>query len=202
MSKQHSLDECIKLLTDNYISEVDIIKKLGSKDKLVYIDEQFIKKNFLEVPYKLKKNILVAIQLRQRLIELEFENPISYLKPELIFKLLFEDMRFLEKEHFIGLYFNANMNLQDKVLINIGSVDAIYVHPRDIFRPAVINNSSAVIIAHNHPSGDPTPGPKDISLTNRMIEIGKLLGIQVIDHVVIGKNKYISMANESLVKFN
>ena len=71
-------------------------------------------------------------------------------------------------------------------VIGIGTLDSCVVHPRDIFRCAILQNAGAVILAHNHPSGDPTPSPDDLALTARMVEAGTLLGIPVIDHLIVG----------------
>lgn len=78
--------------------------------------------------------------------------------------------------------------------ITVGTLDASLVHPREVFRPAIRDAASAVLLIHNHPSGDPTPSRQDIEVTNRMRESGKLLGIQVIDHIVVARDRAVSLA--------
>lgn len=78
-------------------------------------------------------------------------------------------------------------------VVSIGSLDASIVHPREIFKSAVKRSASAILCVHNHPSGDPSPSPEDIAVTRRLCEAGKLLGIDVLDHIVIGDGRYISL---------
>ena len=77
--------------------------------------------------------------------------------------------------------------------ITIGTLDASLVHPREVFRPAIKDAASSIILAHNHPSGDPTPSREDIAVTDRLSEVGKTIGIDVLDHIVLGKEKSISL---------
>lgn len=82
---------------------------------------------------------------------------------------------------------------------HIGSLNSSIVHPREIFKIAILANSASIIIAHNHPSGDPNPSREDISITSRIQEAGKIIGINLIDHIIIGDNKYISLKERSLL---
>ena len=77
--------------------------------------------------------------------------------------------------------------------VSRGLLDATLVHPREVFRAAILANASAIIVAHNHPSGDPTPSGDDIQLTRRLVEVGELVGIPVLDHVVIGDGRFVSL---------
>jgi len=103
------------------------------------------------------------------------------------------DMRSLPKEHLRGLYLNSHNRILRDEVISIGTVNANMIHPREVFRPAIECNAAALILAHNHPSGESTPSDQDVLITNQLIEAGKLLNIAVLDHVVIAKDSFISI---------
>jgi DNA repair protein RadC len=104
------------------------------------------------------------------------------------------DVRSLMQEHLVAFDLNARHQVLERRVVHIGSLTGVEVHPREVFRGAVINAAAAMIIAHNHPSGDPTPSRQDIDLTRRLREVGDLLGIAVLDHVVVAADGYISLA--------
>ena len=85
------------------------------------------------------------------------------------------------------------------VEVTTGTLDASLVHPRDVFGAAVAGAAAALILVHNHPSGDPEPSPEDIALTRRLADAGELMGIPVLDHVIVGKNRYVSLAERGVV---
>ncbi|MCL5781977.1 MAG: DNA repair protein RadC [Patescibacteria group bacterium] len=103
------------------------------------------------------------------------------------------DMRSLSKEHLRGLYLNSrNKVIRDEV-ISIGTVDSNIIHPREVFRPGIEYNAAAVILAHNHPSGDTTPSDEDRKVTEQLIEAGRIVGIEVLDHIIITKDSFASI---------
>ncbi len=93
------------------------------------------------------------------------------------------------KEHFITLYLNTKNGILIQEITSIGSLNANIVHPREVFRTACKVSAAHIIVAHNHPSGDPTPSTEDIELTKKLVEAGKLLGIDVLDHIIIGYDR-------------
>ncbi len=101
-----------------------------------------------------------------------------------------------EKEHLLALYLNARNLLIHEETISIGSLNANIVHPREVFRPAISASAAAIVLAHNHPSGDVSPSQEDLRLTTRMVEAGRLLGIEVLDHVIVSKCSYLSFRSE------
>jgi DNA repair protein RadC len=103
------------------------------------------------------------------------------------------DMRNFTKEHLRGLYLNSHYQLMHDETISIGTVDANIVHPREVFRPALAYAAVAVILVHNHPSGNSEPSDADIAITKQLREAGQLLGIDLIDHVVITADTFISI---------
>jgi DNA repair protein RadC len=112
--------------------------------------------------------------------------------PEKIFEFLKERIGKETKEHFVLLCLDTRNNLIIDN-ISIGTLNASLVHPREVFRKAILNNSSHVVIAHNHPSGDPTPSQEDIATTKRLVEAGKVLGITVVDHLVVTDSRFRSL---------
>lgn len=104
-----------------------------------------------------------------------------------------KDIKAQRKEHFVGLYLNARHELIHKEIVSIGTVNASIVHPRDVFAPALLHNAVALIVAHNHPSGDATPSPEDNDVTHRLKEAGRLLGISVREHIIITEFGYSTL---------
>ncbi len=107
--------------------------------------------------------------------------------------LLMEELRHHREEHFIVLFLNTKNRVIARQTLSIGSLNASVVHPREVFRAAIRRSSASILCAHNHPSGDPTPSPEDIQLTRRLAEAGQLIGIEVLDHIVIGDNRFVSL---------
>ena len=97
------------------------------------------------------------------------------------------------REHFVGFYLNARNQLLARILVSVGSLSASIVHPREVFEPAIVRGAAGVIVAHNHPSGDPEPSPEDVSVTRRLADAGSLLGIELLDHVVVAERGYVSL---------
>lgn len=101
----------------------------------------------------------------------------------------------LDREHFLVVGLDAKHAVIGVNTVSIGSVTLSIVHPREVFKPAILMNASAVLLAHNHPSGDPTPSSEDRALTRRLKDAGELLGITILDHVVLGDGQYYSFAD-------
>lgn len=104
------------------------------------------------------------------------------------------------KEHF-GM---MSLDIKNKVLgyhtIHVGSINASIVSPRDVFQQALLNNAASIIVLHNHPSGNPEPSPQDIDVTNRLARAGNLLGIELLDHIIVGHNgKYLSLREKGYI---
>jgi DNA repair protein RadC len=93
------------------------------------------------------------------------------------------------KEFFMALYLNTKNGVLKQEVVSIGSLGANIVHPREIFKTACMISASSIIVAHNHPSGDPSPSREDIELTKNLSEAGKMIGIEMLDHVIIGYDK-------------
>ena len=100
------------------------------------------------------------------------------------------------REHFYAVLLdNKHRKIKD-VPVSLGSLTASIVHPRDVFAPVVREAAAAVVFVHNHPSGDPTPSKEDIEITQRLRAVGELMGVRVLDHIVIGKGRYVSFVDD------
>ncbi len=110
-----------------------------------------------------------------------------------------KEIRVLKKEHFLALYLNARNQLIKKETISIGSLNANIVHPREVFYPAVGESAASVILVHNHPSGDTEPSRDDINLTRRLVEAGRIMGIEVLDHIIVGDKRYSSLKEKGYI---
>lgn len=110
-----------------------------------------------------------------------------------------EHLRYEKQEHFVVLLQDAKGRIMREATVHIGTLTASLVGPREVFRIAIREGASSIIVAHNHPSGDPTPSPEDLEVTRRLVEVGKLLDIPVIDHVIIGDPGSVSFQRKGLL---
>lgn len=137
-----------------------------------------------------------GIELGRRLARSRHGELPAIRKPADAAELMMEEMRYLKQEHFVCLYLNTKNQVIHTETLSIGTLNATLVHPREVFRAAIRHSSAALVCLHNHPSGDPTPSPEDIALTRRLTEAGELVGIDVLDHLVIGDNRFISLKEQ------
>lgn len=119
--------------------------------------------------------------------------------PSDVYELLEPEFRHLKQEQFICVFLNTKNGVIGKEIISIGSLNASIVHPREVFRPAIKRSSASIICAHNHPSGVPDPSPEDIEMTKRLVESGHILGIDVLDHIVVGNYTFVSLKERGLM---
>ena len=110
-----------------------------------------------------------------------------------------EDMKLLDREHFRVMYLDRKGGLLAVEEISVGGLSSSIAHPREVFKSAVKRSAASIILIHNHPSGDPSPSTEDIDLTRRMIEAGTIIGIDVLDHVIIGENNQCSLKGRGLI---
>jgi len=108
------------------------------------------------------------------------------------------DMRHLDREHFRALVLNTKHQLLRCVDVSVGSLTTSIVHPRELYRTAIRHNGAALVAVHNHPSGDVTPSAADIELTRRLAKAGELLGIELLDHVILGDGRFLSLKQQRL----
>ncbi|GIO27684.1 UPF0758 protein YsxA [Ornithinibacillus bavariensis] len=164
--------EGLKLLKDATIEELTAIKGIGSAKGVL---------------------ILSALELGKRLSQYKASEKYVIRSPEDGADYIMEELRNLNQEHFVVLFLNTKNQIIHRQTIFIGSLNASIVHPREVFREAVKRSAASIIVAHNHPSGDPTPSQEDIHVTRRLAESGKMIGIELLDHLVIGDRKFVSL---------
>ena len=119
--------------------------------------------------------------------------------PEDLFKLLRPRIGREDREHFVAVLLSTRNAVIGIETISVGSLNASIVHPREVFKPAILHSAAAIALAHNHPSGDVTPSEEDLAITRRLKEAGNLLGIDLVDHVVIGHRSFTSLKERKLL---
>src|SRR5699024_5777624 len=164
--------EGIKLLKDATIEELTAIKGVGPAKGVM---------------------ILAAIELGKRLNTFKPTEQITIRSPKDGADFVMEEMRTLNQEHFVAIFLNTKNEVIHQQTIFIGSLNSAVVHPREIFREAVKRSAASIISVHKHPSGDPTPSQEDIQVTRRLVDSGKMMGIEVLDQIIIGDRKFTSL---------
>ncbi|HHW42616.1 MAG TPA: DNA repair protein RadC [Desulfotomaculum sp.] len=119
--------------------------------------------------------------------------------PEDAAGVVMKEMRYLDREHFFALLLNTKNRVIARELISIGTLNSSTVHPRELFKSAIRRSAAAVILVHNHPSGDPEPSRQDQDVTRRLQEAGQIVGIEVLDHIIIGDGKFVSFKARGLI---
>lgn len=137
-----------------------------------------------------------AFELGRRLQQtMQYERP-TIRFPRDVASLLMAEMSQLTQEHFVCLFLNTKNHVTGKKTIFVGSLDASIVHPREVYKEAIRTSSASVICVHNHPSGDPTPSREDIAVTKTLQQAGDLIGISLLDHVIIGDGRFVSLKEQ------
>lgn len=139
----------------------------------------------------LKKQQLIDILVSMAVSETASINTPSEIYDRIIDSIPIETLFY--NEYFFGITLNGNHKIIDVHIITKGLVNRVLVHPREVFRPVLLDNATAIVVAHNHPSGNLEPSREDKDITNRLKEAGELLGIRVIDHLIFSSNGYRSM---------
>ena len=180
---------------ENVVELASKILKRFKADKLPYLTFDELKDYPGLGPAKACE-IVACFELGKRL--LKGKKARIYLKPKEVWEEL-KDIRDNKKEHFVIFYLDSRNQEIKREIISIGSLNANLVHPREVFEPAVRNLAAQIILAHNHPSGDPEPSEDDITITKRLVEAGKIMGIEVIDHIIVVKNGFLSFKERDLL---
>lgn len=140
--------------------------------------------------------IKASFELAARCMDGATYPPLS--KPSDVLSVV-SDLRSKKKENFVVFYLNGRNQIINRECISIGTLNASLVHPREVFEPAIRQVAAGIILVHNHPSGDCAPSEDDIEITNRLIEAGGIIGIEVIDHIIVGGESYISFKEKGLI---
>lgn len=155
---------------------------------------------FKEKPEKIKpaKRInIVSLKLVRESSILYKERRI--LSPEAAYKLLKEFLVDSDRERFVVVCLDTKNQPTAINICHVGSLNASIVHPREVMKAAILSNSASIIVGHNHPSQDPTPSREDIEVTKRLVEVGRIIGIEVIDHLVVCEEKYVSLKEKGYI---
>lgn len=138
-------------------------------------------------------------ELAKRLAKASAEEFLSFKNPDSIAKYYMEDLRHEKQEHMKLLMLNSKAKLIGETVVSKGTVNASLITPRELFIEALQKNAVSIVILHNHPSGDPAPSREDKLITRRIQEAGALIGIELLDHIIIGNNCYISFRREGML---
>lgn len=168
-----------------------LLREYGEKGIAYQKDPQVIQKD-LGLPIAKACQIVACFELGRRFYQKKPGGSITIRTAKQAYEYL-KDMRTLNKEQFRGLYLNTHYQLIHDEVISIGTLDSAIVQPREVFRPALEYSAAAIIIAHNHPSGVVKATKADSEITNKLVEAGKILDIEVLDHLIIGQNKFLSI---------
>ena len=142
--------------------------------------------------------LLAALELGRRLLAAHDGDRVTIRSPQDAADLLLPQMQHLEQEHLVTLILNTRNQVLKVHTVYIGSVNTAMVRVSELFREAIRRNAPALIVAHNHPSGDPNPSPEDVAVTRQMVAAGKLMDIEVLDHLVVGRNRWASLKERRL----
>lgn len=171
-----------------------ILKKIR-KDGLAHVTlDKLLKERGLGKAKALQ--IIAILDLGRRL---QTEERQEVLSPKSVRELCL-DIRDSKREHFVAFYINTQGQLIERRIISIGTLNASLVHPREVFEPAVLLHANSIIVAHNHPSGNPEPSTEDNEVTKRLDHAGKILGIRLLDHVIVTKDSFLSMKERGTIE--
>lgn len=168
-----------------------LLREYGEKGIAYQKDPKIIERD-LKIPLTKACQIIACFELGRRFYQKKPGGSTTIRTASQAFNYL-KDMGNLNKEQFRGLYLNAHYQLIHDEVISLGTLEASLVEPREVFRPALEYSAAAVIIAHNHPSGILKATRADVEVTNKLLEAGQILNIELLDHLIIGKNKFASI---------
>ena len=143
--------------------------------------------------------IKAAIEFGRRLVSASPEERAKIHSPRDVYNLIGPGLRDEKREHFVALLLDTKGGVMRQRTVSIGDLSSSIVHPREVFLEAIRYSAASLIVAHNHPSGDPSPSPEDIQVTRRLVEAGEILGIDVLDHIVLGDSRWVSLKERGLM---
>lgn len=143
--------------------------------------------------------VKAGLELGRRAAEAPWRERFTFRSPQDVYQAVSGRLCHLDREVFMVFYLSAKNQVIFDEAVSVGSLTSSLVHPRELFKGAIKRSAAAVVLAHNHPSGDPTPSDDDLQLTKRLAQAGNLLGIQVLDHIIIGYGKYVSLKERGVL---
>jgi len=209
MPREKLIERGVKNLKDSEL--LAILLRTGRKGKTVLeVSREILKKYPLEKLLKLKHQelskikglgsakaceIIASFELAKRAMGVE-DGILPKINSAKDAVAQLQELRKMKKEYFVALYLNARNELVCKETVSIGILNASLIHPREVFKPAIDKLAVSIIIAHNHPSGEKNPSDDDLKVTKRLKEAGKILGVEVLDHLIITNNSFFSLKEE------
>lgn len=145
------------------------------------------------------KTLYAAINLARLLNSSKQQQGSIIRNPEDAYQFIRGELEFLQKEHFVIIFLNTKNGILGYETISVGSLNCAIVHPREVYKAAIKRSCASIVVVHNHPSGDPQPSHEDLELTNRLVEAGQIIGIELLDHIIIGHSNYISLKEKGLL---
>ena len=169
-----------------------VVKEYGERSLTSQCDAQALADD-CDIPVTKAAQIVACVELGRRFFKRDGDCVSVIRTAKDVFEYV-SDMRTLPKEHLRGMYLNAHHKVIYDEVISIGTVNANIIHPREVFKPALLYSAAAVILVHNHPSGEVASSPADIEVTKQLVAAGKLIGIALVDHVIVTKDAFQSIA--------
>jgi len=196
-----------------------VIIRTGTKDEnVIRLSEELLHKDMLHpgiisIRFMNKHNlmalsgigpvkasqILAVSEITKRILQYESKEAVSFDDSKSIADYFMEEMGYLQREHVYALFMNSNHSIIEKCLISEGTINRCMMAPRELFVEALKRDAVCMILLHNHPSGNPEPSDADIQITSKIYQLGKELGISLLDHIVIGNHKYVSLMERGLL---
>jgi len=145
------------------------------------------------------EQILAALELGKRFLSTHEGERVLIRCPEDVFQVLRPQLGARAQEVFVAVLLNSKNQVLKTETVSIGTVNASIVHPREVFKPAISASATSVVLAHNHPTGSPEPSREDILITRRMEKTGRIMGIDIVDHVIVAADKYVSLKERGMI---
>ncbi|MBE3583289.1 MAG: DNA repair protein RadC [Limnochordaceae bacterium] len=177
----------------------ELLMELGGLDRLARASVRELVDRRHMGPAKAGR-VVAAFELARRVQEEPVLERVAMHGPADAVRLVGERLRRLDRECFETLLLDTKCRVIGQEVVSIGHLSGAPAHPREVFKPAIVAGAASVILVHNHPSGDPTPSQQDVDLTRRLATAGRLLGVEVTDHVVIGNPGYVSLREQGLMR--
>lgn len=214
--RERLIRQGVKALSDAELLAI-ILRSGNKRENVVEVANKLLKSYNLKSLSRLRVNtlkknlgigetkasqIIASFELGRRLSRFNDGKKIMVNNAKDIARLFLHELSSLKKEHFLGIYLDSRKRIIKEETIFIGTLNSSLVHPREIFKVALDEGAAAIILIHNHPSGDNKPSDDDIKVTKEIIEAGNIMGIEVVDHIIIAGNKYFSFREKETCTFN
>ncbi len=144
-------------------------------------------------------NILASLELNKRISQSSLNKKMKITSPTDVCNIFMDELRYEMKEKFIIILLNTKSEIISKEIISIGNLNSSIVHPREVYKYAIKKSAASILFIHNHPSGNPMPSENDKEITKRLTEVGDIIGIKVVDHIIIGNNQHFSFKEHNLI---